>query len=54
MAVSAGKEITYNWEGADKNGKRVKGEMKASGEAFVKATLRRQGINVTKISKQSR
>lgn len=54
MAVSADKETTYNWEGADKKGKRVKGEMKASGEAFVKATLRRQGINVTKISKQSR
>lgn len=53
MAVSAGKEITYVWEGTDKKGKRIKGEMKASGDAFVKATLRRQGINVIKVGKQS-
>lgn len=53
MAVSASKEITYTWEGTDKKGKRIKGEMKASGDAFVKATLRRQGINVIKIGKQS-
>src|SRR5690606_6080082 len=52
MAVSASKEVTYVWEGTDKKGKRVKGEMKASGDAFVKATLRRQGINVIKVSKQ--
>jgi len=53
MAVSASKEITYVWEGTDKKGKRIKGEMRASGDAFVKATLRRQGINVIKVSKQS-
>src|SRR5690606_27148164 len=32
---------------------RIKGEMRASGDAFVKATLRRQGINVIKVGKQS-
>lgn len=53
MAASASKEVTYAWEGTDKKGKRIKGEMKASGDAFVKATLRRQGINVIKVSKQS-
>lgn len=53
MAAKDSKEITYAWEGMDKKGKRIKGEMKATGEAFVKATLRRQGINVGKISKQS-
>jgi type IV pilus assembly protein PilC len=53
MAASASKEITYVWEGTDKKGKRIKGEMKASGDAFVKATLRRQGINVIKVGKQS-
>lgn len=53
MAASASKEVTYVWEGTDKKGKRIKGEMKASGDAFVKATLRRQGINVIKIGKQS-
>ena len=53
MAASASKEVTYAWEGTDKKGKRIKGEMQATGEAFVKATLRRQGVNVVKISKQS-
>lgn len=49
----ASKEVTYAWVGKDKKGKIVKGEMKASGEAFVSATLRRQGVTVTKIKKQS-
>lgn len=53
MAASANKEVAYVWEGTDKKGKRIKGEMRASGDAFVKATLRRQGINVIKVSKQS-
>lgn len=52
MAAKETKEVTYAWEGTDKKGKRIKGEMKASGEAFVKATLRRQGINVVKVTKQ--
>lgn len=49
----ATKEITYSWEGKDKKGKVVKGEMRASGDSFVNATLRRQGITVTKVKKQS-
>jgi type IV pilus assembly protein PilC len=53
MAVKSVKQITYLWEGKDKKGKVLKGEVRASGEAVVKATLRRQGINVTKIKKQS-
>lgn len=53
MAAKATKEVTFAWEGTDKKGKRIKGEMKATGEAFVNATLRRQGINVTKVKKQS-
>ena len=53
MATSASKQITYLWEGKDKKGKVVKGEMRANGDSFVKATLRRQGINVTKVKKQS-
>lgn len=47
------KEITYLWEGKDKKGKLVKGEMKATSEAFVNSSLRRQGITVTKLKKQS-
>ncbi|HEY3300055.1 MAG TPA: type II secretion system F family protein [Methylophilaceae bacterium] len=52
-AAKSTKEATFLWEGTDKKGKKVKGEIKAGGEAFVNATLRRQGINVTKIKKQS-
>ena len=44
-------ESQYSWEGKDKNGKVVKGEMRAAGEASVSAHLRRQGIQVTKIKK---
>ena len=47
------KEITYHWEGKDKGGKTIRGEMRASGEAVVNAQLRRQGIRATKIKKQS-
>ena len=47
------KEYTYAWEGKDKSGKLMRGEMRAGGEALVHATLRRQGILVTKVKKQS-
>jgi type IV pilus assembly protein PilC len=53
MAERNSKEATYLWEGTDKKGKKIKGEMKASGEGFVNATLRRQSITVLKIRKQS-
>jgi type IV pilus assembly protein PilC len=46
------KEHTFQWEGRDRGGKTVRGEMRASGEAVVTSTLRRQGIVVTKIRKQ--
>ncbi len=48
------KEIQYSWEGKDKTGKIVKGEMRGAGEASVSAHLRRQGITVTKIKKSSK
>lgn len=47
------KESVYAWEGKDKMGKKVQGELRANGEAVVSATLRRQGILVTKIKKKS-
>ena len=53
MAATANKQITYLWEGNDKKGKVIKGEMRAAGDSFVSATLRRQGITVTKVKKQS-
>ncbi|MBK8063670.1 MAG: type II secretion system F family protein [Betaproteobacteria bacterium] len=45
-------ELNYQWEGKDKAGKVVRGEMRASGEAVVNATLRRQGVLVSKVKKQ--
>jgi type IV pilus assembly protein PilC len=54
-AVAKGpKEATFAWEGKDKAGKTVRGEMRAGGEAVVNATLRRQGILVTKVKKRKR
>ncbi|OYY96001.1 MAG: type II secretion system protein F [Hydrogenophilales bacterium 28-61-23] len=50
--AAAIKQAPYLWEGTDKVGKKVKGEMLAPGEAFVRQTLRRQGINVVKVRKQ--
>jgi type IV pilus assembly protein PilC len=47
------KQFNFAWEGKDKTGKVVKGEMRAEGQAIVSATLRRQGILVNKIKKQS-
>ncbi|HEY9380601.1 MAG TPA: type II secretion system F family protein [Burkholderiales bacterium] len=46
------KELVYLWEGKDRSGKQVKGEMRASGQNVVNATLRRQGVLVTKVKKQ--
>ncbi len=46
------KEVVFAWEGRDKQGKIVKGDLRASGEAVVKTTLRRQGIQVLKVKKQ--
>ncbi|HET7766887.1 MAG TPA: type II secretion system F family protein [Burkholderiales bacterium] len=46
------KEATYLWEGKDKAGKPIKGQMRAGGTALVNVTLRRQGIIVTKVTKQ--
>jgi type IV pilus assembly protein PilC len=48
------KEITFLWEGKDKAGKMVRGEMRAAGENMVSAALRRQGVIVSKVKKQRR
>jgi type IV pilus assembly protein PilC len=51
-AAKGPKEYTFVWEGKDKGGKVVRGEMRATGEALVNATLRRQGIVITKVKQQ--
>lgn len=42
----------WAWEGRDRAGKTIRGEMRAAGEAAVSAALRRQGIRVTSIKKR--
>ncbi|HTJ97339.1 MAG TPA: type II secretion system F family protein, partial [Rhodocyclaceae bacterium] len=46
------KELNFVWEGKDRTGKIVRGEMRAGGQAVVQSTLRRQGILVTKVKQQ--
>jgi len=46
------KEYTFLWEGKDKAGKLVKGDMRAGGEHVVLSQLRRQGIAVLKVKRQ--
>ena len=56
MATSAAsrgiKEFIFEWEGKDRHGKQVRGEIRAVGENQIQATLRRQGILPTKIKKR--
>jgi type IV pilus assembly protein PilC len=51
-ASKGAKDFVFEWEGKDRNGKVVKGELRAGGEAMVSATLRRQGILVNKVKKR--
>lgn len=51
-ATKSIKEFVFEWEGKDKNGKVVRGEVRAGGEAVVSASLRRQGILITKVKKR--
>ena len=46
------KDFVFEWEGKDRNGKIVRGEIRAIGENQVQATLRRQGVFPTKIKKR--
>jgi type IV pilus assembly protein PilC len=46
------KQFTFLWEGRDRSGKTVRGEMRAGGQTVVSSTLRRQGITVTRVRKQ--
>jgi len=52
-AASRGiKDFVFEWEGKDRTGKIVRGEVRAAGENQVQATLRRQGVLPTKIKKR--
>jgi type IV pilus assembly protein PilC len=48
----APKESDFSWEGKNKSGKVVRGEIRAASEAAANASLRRQGISISKIKKR--
>lgn len=55
MATAASKgpkDFVFEWEGKDRSGKIIRGELRAVGENQVLATLRRQGVLPTKIKKR--
>jgi len=52
-ATSKGtKEFVFEWQGKDRNGKQVRGEIRAAGENQVQAALRRQGVTQSKIKRR--
>jgi type IV pilus assembly protein PilC len=53
MAAKAVKVSVYAWEGVDKKGTKVSGELNGHNPALVKAQLRKQGINPLKVKKKS-
>ena len=52
-AIKSVKEFVFEWEGKDRKGKQVRGEIRAAAESVVQASLRRQGVSPTKIKKRS-
>lgn len=53
MADKALKTSVFTFEGTDRKGGKVKGELTGINPALVKAQLRKQGINPTKVRKKS-
>lgn len=49
--ASAVKESTFLWEGKNKDGKAVRGEMRGASESVIQTTLRRQGVTNAKVKK---
>ena len=52
MATQTAKIQTFAWEGKDRSGKVVKGELSSTTSGMAKAQLRKQGINVSKVKKK--
>lgn len=50
---SVKKRYPYNWQGVNRKGKKVSGEMQAESISNLKVELRRQGINVLKANRKS-
>ena len=51
-ATKSAKLQTFIWEGKDRAGKVVKGEVSGPNQATAKAQLRKQGVNVSKVKKK--
>ncbi len=52
-APKADKSYLFTWDGTDRKGARVSGETRAPNMAMVRAELRRQGVNPTKVRKKA-
>src|SRR3569832_2066145 len=52
-AKSVKRDVPFSWSGMDKKGNRVSGKSLAPDESALRGELRRQGIAVSKIKKQS-
>ena len=53
MAQKAIKTSVFAWEGIDRQGAKVKGELSGTSPALIKAQLRKQGVNPQKVRKKS-
>ncbi len=53
MAQKAIKTSVFTWEGTNKQGAKIKGELSGVSPAMVKAQLRKQGVNPQKVRKKS-
>src|SRR5690606_19785936 len=47
------KKVTFTYEGTDRKGSRIKGEVLSTNPALARAELRKQGINVRRVRKKS-
>lgn len=52
MAVKAARVSVYAWEGRDRNGRKLSGELTGHNPALIKAQLRQQGINPGRVRKK--
>ncbi|MCE0555731.1 type II secretion system F family protein [Motilimonas sp. E26] len=52
-AKSTPKVFTFKWSGVNRKGKKVSGEMQSESATQLKAEMRRQGVNITKVVKKT-
>lgn len=53
MAEKVVKQYVFSWEGTDRHGKKLKGEIRGPNLNLVKADLRRQGVTPIKVRRRS-